>query len=168
MNLSWVFASETPLPAGLSVEKVAAATAELGDSRLSAADGLLGRDNARAIAKKAGAYQLEDELARRLELEGLELGENGEFPALSPRDWGLYPEAETWSSFVARMKRSHGEIRGLLMSPSQREAFLQFLSRNRVDPKGEPEAIADLARHFFFSEPLNVVVRYTAPRFAHS
>lgn len=168
MSLAWIFAAEAPLPAGLSVETLAAASAELGDARLGAAEELLGRETARAIAKKTGAYELEEELARRLELEGLELGEGGEFPALSPSNWGNYPEAESWAAFTARLQAAKGEIRGLQLTASQREAFLQFLSRNRVEQDTAPGTVAELARHFFFSEPLNVVVRYTAPRFAHS
>ncbi len=168
MSFEWIFAAESTLPAGLEVETLSCASDELGNLRLGEAQALIGVEAARALALKAGPYELEEDLARRLELEGLKLGVGGEFSALSPPAWGAYAEAESWQSFTRRLSQAPAEIVGLQLTATQREAFLQFFSRNRVDPESTPAAVAELARHFFFGEPLNVVVRYTGPRFHHA
>ncbi len=164
MSLSWIFPAELPLPSSLTVELLAGAAEEQGNARIAAAEKLLGREPARAIAKKAGGYELDDELARRLELEGLKLGPGGEFPALSPAGWGRYPAAEGWVAFRARLAEAGAEILGLQLDGSQREALLAFLSRNRVDSDAPPATIVDIARHLFSGEALKVVVRNTVWR----
>jgi hypothetical protein len=166
--MNWFFALEMPLPAGLELAVLATAAAELGSNRLAEAESLLGREAAREVAKKAGPYELDEGLARRLELEGLKLGAGGELPALSPTRWGLPAEAETWAQLNRRLAEKGGEIRGVQLSAAQRGAFLQFLSRNRVNVDGTALEMVELARHFFFGEPINVVVRYTGPVSANS
>lgn len=166
--MNWLFAAEAPLPAGLELEVLANATQELTDNRFAEAQSLVGEERAGEIAHQLGPYELEEGLARKLELEGLKLGAAGEFNALTPAKWGKFPEAESWLAFTARLAESGGEIRGLLLNGQQREDLLRFLSRNRVNTDCEPTELVNLARHFFFEEPLNVVVRYTGPRFHHS
>jgi len=138
MNLNWVFAMEAPLPAGLEIETLAAVPNELGDTRTNEAVALLGREAARAIANKVGPYQLEEEIARRLELEGLKLGEEGEFKALTPSTWGKHPNAESWSSFTMRLSQSGAEIRGLRLTQERRffEISLPQSGRSRKRTRG--------------------------------
>jgi hypothetical protein len=163
---AWSFDASLPLPEGHSLLLLEPVAAELGDQRLHQAVALLGRETALTAAAKAGSYELDEELARRLALEGVELGEGGRIPALSPPEWGRHPEAHGRASFVESLMRSGGELRGLRLGKGEEESFRRFLSRNRVSEESEPGFILELARHFFFSEPLNVVVRYTGPRFA--
>lgn len=166
--MNWLFAAESPLPAGLELEVLANATQELTDNRFAEAQGLVGAERAGEIAGQLGPYELEEGLARKLELEGLKLGAAGEFNALTPANWGKFPEAESWLALTTRLSGSGGEIRGLLLTGVQRESLLRFLSRNRVETDCDAVALVNIARHFFFEEPLNVVVRYTGPRFHHS
>lgn len=162
--MNWLFPEGLPLPAGLSLEALQPAADALGDQRLDGAEELLGRESARALAKRAGPYLLEEGLALKLGLEGLELGKEGEVEALTPARWGRHPEALSWEQLRARLADSGGEARGLMLSKEQAAAFLRFLSRQRIDAEeGPPEKFLDLARHFFFGKPLNVVVRYTGP-----
>ncbi len=170
LSLSWLFSSELPLPAGLELAMVCTATEELGKIRLIEAGKLLGAPVAQELAEKLGTYEVGSEQAKALGLEGLRLEEEGGFPALSPARWGLHPQAESWMALRARMLECGGEVMGLSLNPEQRAGFLRFLGKHRVIPAGasELERIVELARHFFFAEPLNVVVRYTGPRFHHA
>ncbi len=167
INLSWLFSSELPLPAGLSVEALATNTQELSRERLTGMEALLGKDAAQALAQKLGKYELGEEESRKLGLEGVALGSGGEFPALSPARWVSQPRAESWAALRARLHENGGEAVGLSLDASQREGFLKFLARNRVSAESDLTVIVNLARHFFSAEPLNVVVRYTGPRFHH-
>jgi hypothetical protein len=169
-SLSWLFSSELPLPAGLEIAPVRPVAEELGQERLAEAGKLLGPAEAKALAEKLGAYEVETAKAKELGLEGIRLGRNGELPALSPARWARDSGAESWEALKARLKETNATVAGLSLSPDQRQAFLRFLARNRKDPEGAPgpERMVELARHFFFSEPLNVVLRYTGPRFHHA
>lgn len=162
--MNWLFPEGLPLPAGLSLEALQPAADALGNQRLAGAEEILGRESSLAVAKRAGPYLLEEGLALKLGLEGLELGEEGEVPALTPARWGRYPEALSWEKLRARLSEGGGEACGLLLSKEQAAAFLRFLSRQRISAEeGSPEKFLELARHFFFGKPLNVVVRYTGP-----
>ncbi len=169
-DLQWLFSHEHPLPAGLSLEALAPCALALGQERLDAAAELIGEQSALALAEKLGAYELAESEVNRLGLEGLELGPEGEVPALSPKRWGAFPEADNWDTLRARLNEEGGKVVGLSLNAEQRDRFLPFLSRNHVSAEAnlDPEKIVSLAQHFFFAEPLNVVVRYTATRFHHS
>lgn len=160
MSFSWLFSNEGSLPHGHEIRVLHCATAEQGRARLAEAGKILGEDGARVLARKLGSYELDDSLVRSLTLAGVKLGERGEFPALSPARWTETPPAQYLKE---------GEVAaGLVLTPRQRESFLRFLARNRVNADGEigAERAIRLARHFFFREPIVVVIRYTAPRFA--
>lgn len=168
--LSWMYASELPLPAGLAIEVINTADVELGKQRLEGMTALVGKETAEALAEKLGSYELGEEEAKGLKMKGLQLGKNDELPALSPARWKEAPDSQFWAHLRARLHEKRIALKGLSLNASQREAFLNFMARNRVsaDEELELEAIVGLARHFFFSEPINVVVRYTGPRFHHA
>lgn len=170
MSLCWVFFSELPLPAGLRSEAIATASLEQGLARLAEAQALIGREAALELAKKLGRYELDDDCVQDLRLRGACAGKDGELPALSPSRWLEYPEIESWVSFQARLKKEGGYVAGLRLTPEERRAFLDFMARNHVivDDISSLEPIIELARHFFFAKPLNVVLGYTGPSFAQS
>ncbi len=166
-DFSWLFSDEVPLPHGLSFVVLHHASGELGAERLGAAAEVLGERGARDAAENLGRYELDDESARRLGLAGAQPGPEGEVPALSPSRWAEQPEADTWAQLQTRLSEG-AEIVGLVLSRSQRESFLRFLTRNHGNEAESltAEKAVRLARHFFFQEPLVVVLRHTAPRFA--
>lgn len=161
--MSWLFAEEKPLPPGLELVPVPGVARALGKKRLATAEDLLGKAPAKAAAESLGRYELEESLARQLELEGLELGEGGEVPALSPARWASHLDSQSWEGLRARVSAGGAEIAGLRLPARQREAFLRFLSRHRVS--AEPAKVVELALHFFADADLNVVIRHTVPRF---
>ena len=165
-KFSWLFQSTVPLPAEHSIAAMLNACEDLGNARLSEAGGILGAAAAAAAASKLGRYELSDEVARALGLAGAELGEGGEFPALSPGRWAAHSGAECPRALTMRLEDEGREIAGLLLSDGQRDSFLRFLARNRVNTGGAITAgkAVSLARHFFSAEPVQVVVRYTAGR----
>jgi hypothetical protein len=167
--MQWLFASELPLTKGLELEVLAPVPVELGHERIREASQLLGKSSAHSLAEKMAPYELGEQEAKQLGLEGICLNLDGEFPALTPGRWTLFPEAESWEAFRAKLRECGAEVVGLSLNREQRDLFLRFLARNHVNPEknSDSEKFVDLARHFFFSEPLNVVVRYTGPRFHH-
>jgi hypothetical protein len=138
----------TRLPEGYrqaSLDTVFAADAR---ARLAEAARVLGsRGAAETAARHAGRYELDEACLRTLGLAGIELGENGELPALSPERWAELPEPAPQS----------GELIGLLLTAPQREAFSRFLARNHVSNPSAERLVA-IARHYF-TDSLNVVIR---------
>lgn len=121
-----------------------------GSARLAFAARAVGEQGALAQAAEAGSYLLADELCQKLRLEGLELPENGEVRALSPRRWraglnGLPAGAE---------------VLGLVLSREQEILLARFAKAEE-----SPARLLQIAEHLFYEEPLKVTVRYTAPRF---
>jgi hypothetical protein len=49
---------------------------------------------------------------------------------------------------------------GILLHQDRRKQLLRFASGLR-----RPEEILSVAEHFFYEQPLKLIVRYTAPRF---
>ncbi|HEY8279778.1 MAG TPA: hypothetical protein VIH99_09155 [Bdellovibrionota bacterium] len=168
MNLGWMYASDLPLPSGLKLELVANGIGEMGRRRLATLAQLLGQTEASRVADAAGAYELDDDLAGEVKLRGGVLGPSNEIRALSPNQWAGQSQASSLEDLRSRLEREEGKILGLMLNPDERTRFLAFLARNQVDPDSAPEEIVSLARHFFSHEPMNVVVRYTGPRFHHS
>ena len=128
---------------------------------------MLGRADAEAVAEKLGYYELDEACVRELESSGAKVGIDGKWPALSPMRWLASREAESWENLLTRLKEKGGSVAGLRLSAAQRKGFHDFLHRNHVSP-GEPERLVSLARHFFFGEPIIVVLAYTGPRFPHA
>jgi hypothetical protein len=130
---------------------------------------VLGEREARDRAEKLGAYELDEESVRRLENAGSAPGASGEFPALSPGRWVGTARADDADALESRLAGGD-ELAGVLLTESQRESFLRFLTRNHEqEAEGmAPERALRLARHFFFQEPVVAVVRHTAPRFART
>lgn len=157
--MSWLHPQGKPLPAGHSLAALLPVADELGASRLRLAEGIVGRELAKNMARKLGPYQLSEELALRLELEGLKMGEEGELPCLTPARWGVYPEALRWEELHAALEREGAELAGLLLTEAQAESFRRFLARRNVRDEAPPARIVELARHYFHGQPLNVVVR---------
>lgn len=166
-NLHWMYSSELPLPAGLEIEVLGTNTAQLGRERLEGMEALVGKAAAQALAEKLGKYELGEEKTKELGLQGVALERDGEFPALSPARWAQNAKTENWAALRARLHENGAEAVGLSLNSKQRESFLHFLARNRVNADSDLTVIVNLARHFFSEDPLNVVVRYTGPRFHH-
>jgi hypothetical protein len=160
--VNWLFPSESPLPPGYSLKTLLPRADSLGASRIEFAEKMLGRETARTIARKLGAYEVTEELALRLELEGVQLGPGGEVPLLTPTRWGLFPDAMALQDLLALQGTEGLVLAGLQLSKRQSEVFSAFLSRNPVARDAPMDRVLELAGHFFFGQTINVVVRYTA------
>jgi hypothetical protein len=163
MNFDWLFSNEAPLPHGYRLAVLPLETDTLATRRLEEAGQILGSEEARETARKLGYYELDEESVRRLGLSGASTGKNGEFEALSPIRWTEIPQNDEWEE-----PQEETEVAGLLLTRSQRESFLKFLTRNHGEEEMDAQKAVKLARHFFFQEPVIVVLRYTPPRFARS
>ncbi len=157
--MSWLHQQGKPIPAGYSLAALLPVADELGAARLQLAEGIVGRELARGMARKLGPYQLSDELVLRLELEGLKVGEDGELPCLTPSRWGRYPEALRWEELLGALKQEGVELAGLLLTEAEAESFRRFLLRRGVREESPAARIVELARHYFHGQPLNVLVR---------
>ncbi|MGZ3692700.1 MAG: hypothetical protein ACXWQO_00405 [Bdellovibrionota bacterium] len=149
-----------PTLANREVYTIPSWAAHLGARRLEAAEALVGRDEARRIARKEGAYELEDSLADSLRLEGLDISSKGEFPALSPSNWlrssalGAAPLEEQRKRFA----RDGLVLKGIMLSHASRKSLLQFLhtvSCTELEDVWELLAIAD---HFFQADRHELLV----------
>lgn len=128
-------------------------SAQKGTERLLLLSEILGsREAAKNLAEDAGRYELSDALVAQVQHKGLQLGQEGEVPALSPCRWnfslGVIPE---------------GKLLGILMEREKIKKFLDFLQLGNAP--ATMEATLELARHFFYEDSLNLVVEYTLPRF---
>jgi hypothetical protein len=137
----------TRLPDGcrqISLDTVFAADAR---ARMKEAARVLGSQAAAvAAAREAGRYELDESCLRKIGLAGVELGETGELPALSPERWADLPESTSPS----------GEVLGLLLTAPQREAFSRFLARNHVS-NPSPKRVVEIARHYFTDSVIAVI-----------
>ena len=150
--MSWIFSHDEPIPAGCRKEILRSAEGEMARARLEEAASILGKQNAELTASRFGAYELADSLVEELRLLGLSVPENGEISSLSPNRWHFH-EGERSLSEV----RAAGHLHAVLLHPEQKRAFLDFLRRNHVSVSVE-EGV-EIARHFFFSEAISVLVR---------
>jgi hypothetical protein len=135
-------------PKDCEVRTLPAISAERGAARLRTLRGLAGAQGPKA-AQEAGLYLLEDKLALQLKLQGLTLAKGGEVPALSPARWKEGAEEAGVPEHA----------RGLLLDSAQAKRFRAFLRANGAG-RGSAGAVdlIHLARHFFYEEPIKVVV----------
>lgn len=153
---------ETWLPTVVSKElrSIPSWAANQGAKRLEAAAALLGAEESKKIARKAGAYELTDALAQELRLQGVEISARGEVPALSPANWlcssALHPLPlaawrERWESEGVRLE-------GIVLSSARRKAFLSFLSAVSCTEVKDVWALLEIADHFFQADNFELVV----------
>ncbi len=157
--MSWLFPEGEALPPGYFLQAHLPAADESGEKRLAVAEELLGRESSHSIARKLGAYELEESLALKIQLEGIALGKEGEIPALSPNRWGRFPEALSRQELLDAISEGGLEIAGLIMSEENAATFGRFLAARKIKESAPPEKIAALARHFFHGQPINLVLR---------
>jgi hypothetical protein len=138
-----------------------------GASRLARAAGLIGEEEARAVAKKLGSYLLDDEIVRSLAFAGAALGPGGEFPCLSPSRWaeGNAPEdGQGFSAWRAQWEREGCELAGLVLRVEERARLLAFLSLMGKAPPADPWQLLEITDFFLVEDSLKLALRYTAPR----
>lgn len=143
----WLFHEPPP---GTEVFPLPALAAETGGQRRRELERVIGSANAASALAEAAPYLLADELCRELRLKGLDLPENGAIPCLDPAGW-----ARVEATVVPE------GVRGLQLDIARQRDLRSFLGRR------EPRSVAELvriARHFFYEEPLKLLVPYTAPR----
>ena len=135
--------------------------AHRGVKRLRQAASVVGAEEARKIARKQGAYELSDELAHELRLQGLELNAKSEIPALSPANWLRSSTLELrtipeWKSFLAGQGIS---IEGLLVPRKLRDRLLSFLKAQGRTEFSDAAELVEVADHVLFTDSLQLLVR---------
>jgi hypothetical protein len=141
-------------PSGTQVFELASLADRRGATRLAVVQEVLGNQASHSAAA-AGSYLLEDDLCTKLRMAGVDLPTDGELSCLSARRWSM--DAPALPAGV--------EILGLCLEARRRKEFLSFL-QGRPAP-GSPLQLLAIAEHFFYSQSLKVLIRYTAPRFNH-
>lgn len=135
--------------------------AHRGVKRLRAAAEVVGAEEAKKIARKQGAYELSDELAHDLRLQGLELNAKGEIPVLSPANWLRSSALELrtipgWKNYLAAKGIS---IEGLLIPQKARDQLLGFLKAQGRTEFASVTDLIEVADHFLLKDSLQLLVR---------
>lgn len=140
----------TELPAGCEVKELPSLEEELGGGRVALLKELLGAEDGVRAAREAGLYELSDSLAQRLRLQGVRLGEGGELACLSPARWR-----------EGAAQPLPASLEGVLLDAADAREFQSYLRLTGNRSAIAPLPMAELARHYFFSRRLRVLVRST-------
>lgn len=141
------------VPKGCEARELPALAAVKANARLEILKSVVGAQGPKA-AKDAGLYLLEDKLALELKLQGLNLPKNGEVPSLSPARW---PELAADDEPVPE------GARGLLLEPAAVRRLRTFLRASGARGSLGALDLIHLARHFFYEEPVKIVVPTRTP-----
>lgn len=143
------------------------ARASRGAERIAAAAVALGtRVAAEALARRLGAYRLDEKLAHALKLEGVSLSPDAELPELSPPRWLTQKITKPLSQVRCEWHEEGLELKGVLLTELERDRFFTFLRASGAAGMAlEPWEMAEVYEHFCFHRHSSMILlAATRPR----
>ncbi len=161
----WILTEEQALEKGLEICELPSRVGREGVARLLAAGALVGHADAEAMA--VNRFLLSDALVHRLKLEGVVLGEGGEFPALSSQRWlrfDLLHEPLPLGEWQERWETEDRELLAIILTPKEKQSLLTFLKAAARKEVTDIWQLADITDRFFHKDSIKLATTYTAPR----